>query len=55
MIKEREMFYNADLEDICGNVGVQGYTKYILDDNGVWQDNPNEAGTEVFDPFLPVF
>jgi DNA polymerase elongation subunit (family B) len=33
MIKEREMFYNADLEDICGNVGVQGYTKYILDDN----------------------
>jgi hypothetical protein len=26
------LFCKADIEDICGNVGVQGYTKYILDD-----------------------
>lgn len=30
--EEKEKFFKADLEDICGNVGVQGYTKYILDD-----------------------
>lgn len=32
MMEEKTMFYKADLEDICGNVGVQNYTKYILDD-----------------------
>lgn len=32
MMEEKNEFYKADLEDICGNVGVQGYTKYILDD-----------------------
>lgn len=32
MQEEKHNFFNADLEDICGNVGVQGYTKYILDD-----------------------
>lgn len=36
MQEEKTIFFNADLEDICGNVGVQGYTKYILDDT-----NPN--------------
>lgn len=29
-------FYNADIEDICGNMRINGYTKYILDDA-----NPN--------------
>lgn len=32
MMKMKEVFMNAQLEDICGNMGVQGYTKYILDD-----------------------
>ena len=32
MQEEKRKFFNADLEEICGNVGVQGYTKYILDD-----------------------
>lgn len=32
MLEEKNIFYKADLEDICGNVGVQNYTKYILDD-----------------------
>lgn len=32
MQEEKHNFFDADLEDICGNVGVQGYTKYILDD-----------------------
>ena len=32
MQEEKMKFKNADIEDICGNVGVQGYTKYILDD-----------------------
>jgi hypothetical protein len=32
MQEEKRSFYNADLEDICGNISVQGYTKYILDD-----------------------
>lgn len=32
MMQEKQIFFNADLEDICGNVGVQNYTKYILDD-----------------------
>ena len=31
---------DAPLEDICGNMGVQGYTKYILDD-----ENPNGLQT----------
>lgn len=26
-------------------------SEYTLDNNGVWQDNPNEVGVEVFDPF----
>ncbi|MBQ2705402.1 MAG: MerR family transcriptional regulator [Agathobacter sp.] len=26
-------------------------SEYTLDDSGVWQDNPNEAGVAVFDPF----
>lgn len=32
MQEEKVKFKDADIEDICGNVGVQGYTKYILDD-----------------------
>ena len=32
MMKMKEKFMQAPLEDICGNMGVQGYTKYILDD-----------------------
>lgn len=32
MQKEKALFDNADLEDICGNVGVQNYTKYIESD-----------------------
>lgn len=32
LMEEKEKFFSADLEDICGNVGVQNYTKYILDD-----------------------
>ena len=32
MQKEKMLFDNADLEDICGNVGVQNYTKYIESD-----------------------
>ena len=32
MQEEKEKFRQADIEDVCGNVGVQGYTKYILDD-----------------------
>ena len=32
MQEEKKKFYDADLEDICGNVGVQNYTKYIIDD-----------------------
>lgn len=33
MQKQREVFNNADIEDVCGNVKVQNYTNYILDDN----------------------
>lgn len=33
MQEEKRLFFNVDIEDICGNVGVQNYTKYILDDN----------------------
>lgn len=32
MMEEKGKFFQAELEDICGNVGVQGYTKYIVDD-----------------------
>lgn len=32
MQKEKIKFYNAPLEEICGAVSVQNYTKYILDD-----------------------
>ena len=32
MQEEKSKFWAADLEDICGNVGVQNYTKYIIDD-----------------------
>lgn len=31
-IAEKQKWFEADLEDICGSVGVQNYTKYILDD-----------------------
>ena len=30
--KQKQKFYAADLEDICGNMRVNGYHKYILDD-----------------------
>lgn len=33
MRKEKELWMQAELEDICGSVGVQNYTKYIIDDN----------------------
>ena len=32
MMKWRDRFVQAPLEEICGNMGVQGYTKYILYD-----------------------
>ena len=32
MMEEKAVFFKAELEDICGNVGVQNYTKYILCD-----------------------
>lgn len=32
MMEEKAVFFKAELEDICGNVGVQNYTKYILSD-----------------------
>ena len=32
MMEEKSLFEKADIEDICGNIGVQNYTKYILDD-----------------------
>ena len=32
MQEEKELWMNADLDDICGSVGVQNYTKYIIDD-----------------------
>lgn len=31
--QEKDLWMEADIEDICGSVGVQNYTKYILDDN----------------------
>ena len=36
MQKEKEEFYKADIEDICANMSVNNYTKYIIDDA-----NPN--------------
>ena len=33
MRREKDLWMQADLEDICENKGVQNYTKYILDDN----------------------
>ena len=36
MQQQKVVFYKADIEDICGNMRVNGYTKYILDDK-----NPN--------------
>jgi hypothetical protein len=33
MMQEKILFDQADIEDICGNIGVQNYTKYILDDS----------------------
>ena len=32
MQEELQLWLKADIEDICGSVGVQNYTKYILDD-----------------------
>ena len=32
MQKEKALFMQAPLEDICGSIGVQNYTKYILSD-----------------------
>ena len=32
MMKRRSIFMQAPLEEICGNMGVSGYTKYIIDD-----------------------
>lgn len=32
LMEEKLKFMEADIEDICGNVGVQNYTKYIIDD-----------------------
>ena len=32
MQEELKLWLKADIEDICGSVGVQNYTKYILDD-----------------------
>lgn len=34
--KAKQEFFKAPLEDICGNMRVNGYTKYIIDDK-----NPN--------------
>lgn len=35
MQEEKQLWYSADLENICGSVGVNGYTKYIIDDTGL--------------------
>lgn len=32
MQQEKDMFFKADIEDVCGNVSVQNYTKYIISD-----------------------
>lgn len=33
MMKCKDMFMKAPIEDVCGNMGVQGYTKYIICDD----------------------
>ena len=33
MQEEKKKFFEAPLEDICASVGINGYTKYIADDN----------------------
>lgn len=35
MQAQRTKFYNAPIEDICGNMRINGYNKYILDDNNI--------------------
>ena len=40
MQKYKQDFYSAPIEEICGNVNINGYTKYILDD-------ANPAGLQV--------
>ena len=32
--EEKQKFYNADLESICGSMKVNNYTKYVIDDEG---------------------
>lgn len=32
--KKRQEWMDADLESICGSKGINGYTKYIIDDTG---------------------
>lgn len=32
MQEEKRLWMDADIEDVCGNVGVQNYSKYIVDD-----------------------
>jgi hypothetical protein len=32
--EEKQKFMTADIEDICGNQKVNGYTKYVLSDDG---------------------
>lgn len=36
MMKEQQEWNQVDIEDVCGNMKVNGYTKYIIDDK-----NPN--------------
>ncbi len=32
MMQEQQEWNNVDIEDVCGNMKVNGYTKYIIDD-----------------------
>lgn len=34
--KEKQLWMQANIEDICENKGVQNYTKYIVDDTNKW-------------------
>ena len=45
--EEKQKFYNANIEDICLNQKVNGYTKYILDDS-------NESTGLKFAPKTPA-
>lgn len=36
MQQEKQAYFNADIDDICASMKINGYTKYIVDDN-----NPN--------------